>query len=113
MSTQVDLTKLPAPQIIEEPEFEKILEQMRADLHRRAPGFTAGQLESDPAVKLLEALAYREMLLRARINRAARAVMLAHASRLRPRQHRGSLRRQASGRGRRRPGGTASSPARL
>ena len=80
MSTQVDLTKLPAPQIIEEPEFETILEEMRADLRRRAPGFTAGQLESDPAVKLLEALAYREMLLRARINRAARAVMLAHAS---------------------------------
>ena len=52
MSTQVDLTKLPAPQIIEEPEFETVLKEMRADLRKRAPGFTAGHLESDPAVKI-------------------------------------------------------------
>ena len=80
MSTQVDLTKLPAPQIIEELSFETILEQMRADLRKRAPGFTAGQLESDPAVKIQQGMAYREVLMRARVNRAVRAVMLAHAS---------------------------------
>ena len=80
MSTQVDLTRLPPPQIIDEPEFEDIVDEMRSDLRTRVPGFTAGQLESDPAVKLLEALAYREVLLRGRINRACRAVMLAHAT---------------------------------
>ncbi|MDE2388899.1 MAG: baseplate J/gp47 family protein, partial [Betaproteobacteria bacterium] len=36
-------------------------------------------LESDPVVKLLELAAYREMLIRARVNDAARACMLSHA----------------------------------
>ena len=45
MSTQVDLTRLPPPQIIEEPEFKDIPGEMRNDLRRRASGFTAGQLD--------------------------------------------------------------------
>ena len=45
MSTQVDLTRLPPPQIIEEPEFKDIPGEMRSDLRTRAPGFTVGQLD--------------------------------------------------------------------
>jgi len=37
-------------------------------------------VESDPAYKILEVAAYREMLLRARINSAAKAVMLPYAT---------------------------------
>jgi phage-related baseplate assembly protein len=37
-------------------------------------------LESEPARKLIEAFAYREMILRARINDASRAVMIASAA---------------------------------
>ena len=45
MSTQVDLTRLPPPQIIKEPEFKDIPGEMRNDLRTRVPGFTASQLD--------------------------------------------------------------------
>lgn len=76
----IDLSKLPAPKIVEELNFEAILAAMRADLEGRLPGWTAAVLESDPANKILEVAAYRELLLRQRINEAARACMLAFAS---------------------------------
>ncbi len=37
------------------------------------------ELESEPATKLLQENAYRELLLRQRINEAAQAVMVAYA----------------------------------
>lgn len=76
----IDLSKLPAPKIVEELSFEEILAAMRADFEGRCPGWTAAALESDPANKILEVAAYRELLLRQRINEAARACMLAFAS---------------------------------
>ena len=76
----IDLSKLSAPKIVEELSFEAILAAMRADLEGRLPGWTAAVLESDPANKILEVAAYRELLLRQRINEAARACMLAFAS---------------------------------
>lgn len=72
----IDLTKLPAPDIIEPLDVESILAEMIEDFQSRVPDYDQ-ILESDPAIKLLEAAAYREMLLRARINEAARSVMLA------------------------------------
>lgn len=76
----IDLSLLPAPEVIESLSFEYILAEMKADFVARWPDAAATiDLESDPAVKLLEVAAYRELLLRARINDAARAVMLAHA----------------------------------
>ena len=75
----IDLSKLPAPKIIEELSFETILAAMRADLEGRLPGWTAAVLESDPANKILEVAAYRELLLRQRINEAIRACLLAFA----------------------------------
>jgi phage-related baseplate assembly protein len=51
---------------------------MRNDLVERFPLITGViDLESEPARKLIEAFAYRELELRARINDAARAVLLA------------------------------------
>lgn len=73
----INLSKLPAPKIIEELNFETILAAMRADFAGRCQGWTAEALESDPANKILEVAAYRELLLRQRINEAARACMLA------------------------------------
>ncbi|MDO5562510.1 MAG: baseplate J/gp47 family protein [Synergistaceae bacterium] len=73
----IDLSKLPAPKIIEELSFEAILREMREDFAGRCPGWTAEALESDPANKILEVASYRELLLRQRINEAARACMLA------------------------------------
>ena len=76
--TAIDLSGLTPPDIIETLDFEQIVTAMRNDLVERFP-LIAGviDLESEPARKLIEAFAYRELRLRARINDAARAVLLA------------------------------------
>lgn len=76
--TAVDLSRLPAPAVVELLDFEAIFAAMLADLRARDPQFTA-ITESDPAYKLLQVCAYREMIVRQRCNEAARAVMLAYA----------------------------------
>ncbi len=72
----IDLEKLPSPEVIESLDYENIYAEMLAELRIRWPDFTA-EMESDPVVKVLEVAAYRELLLRARINDVSRSVMLA------------------------------------
>jgi phage-related baseplate assembly protein len=76
--TAIDLSGLAPPDVIETLDYEAIVAAMRDDLVERFP-LIAGviDLESEPARKLIEAFAYRELRLRARINDAARAVLLA------------------------------------
>lgn len=76
--TAVDLSRLPFPAVVEPLDFETIFAAMLADLRTRAPQFNA-LVESDPAYKLLEVCAYRELLLRQRVNDSAKAVTLAYA----------------------------------
>lgn len=76
--TAVDLSRLPAPSVITNVPFEQIVDEMLADLRARFPEFSA-LVESDPAYKILEVAAYREVIVRQRINDAARAVMVAYA----------------------------------
>lgn len=75
----IDLSQLPTPDVVEALDYETILAAMLADLRVRDQGFSA-LVESDPAYKLLEIAAYRELLLRQRVNSAARSVMLAFAT---------------------------------
>lgn len=77
--TAVDLSQLEPPQVVETIDYEQILAAMIADLQARDSTFDA-LLESDPAYKILEVAAYRETLLRQRVNEAAKAVMLAYAT---------------------------------
>jgi len=79
ITTPIDLTRLSAPQVVETLNYETILAALRDDLQNRDPAFTA-LLESDPACKVLEVCAYRELLIRQRVNDAARAVLLAYAT---------------------------------
>lgn len=73
----IDLSRLPAPAVVETLDYEAILSALKADLIARdATLAPALSLESEPLVKLLEVAAWRETVLRARINDAARAVML-------------------------------------
>jgi phage-related baseplate assembly protein len=75
----IDLSQLPAPEVVEPLDFEVIYQDLLATFRAlMGEGWTA-PLESDPVVKLLELAAYREVQLRARINDAARAVLLAYA----------------------------------
>lgn len=76
--TAIDLSQIAPPDIVETISFETVLAAMLADLQVRAPEFTA-LVESDPAYKILEVAAYRETLIRQRVNEGARAVMLAYA----------------------------------
>lgn len=79
--TQINLAELPAPDVIEALDFETILLAMRDDLVARFPAIAGViDLESEPARKLLEVFAYREIGLRARINSAAKGLMLAYAA---------------------------------
>lgn len=82
MSTRVDLSKLPTPEVIAPLDFETVLAEMKAEAIAVFPDF-AGilDLESEPATKLLEVFAYREVAkLRAHVNDSASAVMLAYAT---------------------------------
>lgn len=76
--TTVDLSQLAAPDVVETLSFEAIFLAMLADLQARDPAFSA-LVESDPAYKILQVAAYREVLIRQRVNEAAKAVMLAFA----------------------------------
>lgn len=76
--TQIQLERLPSPEVIQTLDYEAIVTNMIADLQARDPEYTA-LVESDPAIKLLEVTANRELAVRARINEAAKACMLAYA----------------------------------
>ncbi len=77
--TAINLAQVAPPDVIEPLDFEQILAAMLADLFDRAPELDA-QVESEPFMKVLEVCAYRELQLRARINDAARAVMLPYST---------------------------------
>ncbi|MDG4866546.1 baseplate J/gp47 family protein [Guyparkeria sp. 1SP6A2] len=79
--TAVDLSQLASPDVVESIDFEAILAAMKADLIARDPSLEDTlALESEPITKLLEVCAYRETLLRQRVNEASKAVMLAYAA---------------------------------
>lgn len=74
----IDLSQLPPPQLIEALDFESYAAATLADFKTRWPEFTVA-LESEPVVKLIQAFAYRETLLRNRVNKTALAVLLPFA----------------------------------
>lgn len=77
----IPLESLPSPDIIETVDFEAIVAAMKADLVARIPELADTiDLESEPNVALLQVVAYREVLVRARINDATRGSMLAYAT---------------------------------
>jgi len=77
--TAVDLSRLPPPAVVEALSFETIYADMLANVQMLLPTFDA-TVESDPAVIILQVAAYRETLIRGRVNDAARAVMPAFAT---------------------------------
>ena len=77
--TQVDLSQLAAPDVVEALDFETIKAEMLADLLARDTAFSA-LVESDTGYKIIEVCAYRELLIRQRVNNAVKAVMLAYAT---------------------------------
>lgn len=80
----LDLTSLPPPAVIESLDFEAVVDALIDDVIQRftAAGvdYDVGNLATDPVKIILEAAAYRETLLRARINDAARANLVVFAT---------------------------------
>lgn len=82
----IDLSQLPSPTIIEELDFETILTDVKAVMIAAFPEdqqtavAAALTLESEPLTIIAQAMAYRELLLRQRINEGAAACMLSHAT---------------------------------
>ncbi len=81
----IDLSQLPAPDVVETLDYETLLAERKATLISLYPADRQDAiartlaLESEPVVKLLQENAYREVILRQRINEAAKAVMVAWA----------------------------------
>jgi len=82
----IDLSQLPAPDVVGQPDYETILAERKAALislfpeeQQEAVARTLA-LESEPLTKFLEENAYREVIWRQRVNEAARATMLAYAA---------------------------------
>lgn len=84
-TTPIDLSRLPVPTVIEVIDFETIYQERKAALIAlfpeadRARVAATLELESEPLAINLQENAFREMILRQRINDAARAVMLTYA----------------------------------
>lgn len=83
-STNLDLSRLPPPEVIKSVDYEQILAERLADLVARFKAIgidlDTTNLESEPATILEQADAYREALAKAAINDAARSVMVAFAT---------------------------------
>lgn len=86
MNSPIDLSRLPRPKVIEELDFETILEERKQKLLSLVPGDRREEveetlaLESEPLTIQLQESAYRELVWRKRVNEAAVANMLAYAS---------------------------------
>lgn len=82
----IDLSQLPAPDVVEALDYETLLAERKATLislyppEQQAAIARTLALESEPLVKLLQENAYRELILRQRINEAAKANMVAWAT---------------------------------
>ncbi|MDU6431694.1 MAG: baseplate J/gp47 family protein [Pantoea sp.] len=86
MSGVIDLSQLPVPQVVEVPDYEALLAVRKAyyvslfpESQQEAVARTL-ELESEPALMLLQEGCYREILLCQRINEAAVAGMVAFSS---------------------------------
>ncbi|MBB3877899.1 baseplate assembly protein [Sphingomonas pseudosanguinis] len=77
-STTIDLSRLTPPELVEQLDFDAIVAAMVADVQALLPSFDA-TVDSDPAVKVLQVGAYRELLLRRQFQDAALQLFVAYA----------------------------------
>ncbi|MDC3734790.1 baseplate J/gp47 family protein [Pseudomonas syringae pv. syringae] len=75
----IELSALPAPQVLEDLDFEEVYQGELSAFREYMGDNWSALLESDPVTKLLELGAYRRLQNRARVNDAAKALLLAYA----------------------------------
>lgn len=77
----IDMSKLPPPAVVVVPDFEAILQELKADMIAAYPECAdVLALESEPLTKLLERWAYQLMVERSNRNDSALAVMLPYST---------------------------------
>lgn len=74
----MNINNLPAPTVIEELDFSVIKDETLEAFKQKVPDYDL--LESDPYSANIEANSYREMLIRARVNNAIKALLLPYAT---------------------------------
>lgn len=81
----IDMSKLPAPQVVVVPDLEALIAELKADLIAAMPDASRADvaealgLESEPLTKWVERLAYQLVVERSARNDSVQAVMLAYA----------------------------------
>lgn len=92
MTLVLNLADLPVPLVVEELNFEAIVARKKttfqdlwtvvraANPDLSLPDYDVSMLETDPAVLIIEADAYDELLLRARVNSAARSNLIGYST---------------------------------
>lgn len=75
----IDLSQLPTPQVLESLDYEDVYDEEMARFREYMGDKWNALLESDPITKLIELGAYRRLQNRARVNDAAKALLLAYA----------------------------------
>jgi phage-related baseplate assembly protein len=75
----INLSQLPAPDVLQAVDYEVALAEMLSELRQRDPAFDA-LVESDPGYKIIEIAAFYRTLAIQQGNDAARAVMPAYAT---------------------------------
>lgn len=81
----IDMSKLPAPQVVVVPDLEALIAELKADLIAAMPDASRADvtealgLESEPLTKWVERLAYQLVVERSARNDSVHAVMLAYA----------------------------------
>ncbi|WP_440055481.1 baseplate assembly protein [Pseudoalteromonas sp. T1lg65] len=80
-SQLIDLSQLPAPDVLETLDYEQLLQALKNHLIEQNPELEPSLgLESEPLTQLLNAYAYQILMLRARVNDAAKSTMLSSAA---------------------------------
>lgn len=78
---RIDLASLPLPDVVTALDFEALVMAMKAALIAEDPALAkALSLQSEPLVKLLEQIAYRELHQTNRVNQTAKSLLLAYAT---------------------------------
>ncbi|AFC85468.1 baseplate assembly protein [Frateuria aurantia] len=76
----IDLSQLPVPDVVETLAYEDIFQALLTDLMAAAGDSWTSAMETDPVMKLMEVCAYRELMLRARVNDAVKGCFLSTAT---------------------------------
>lgn len=76
---QLDLSLLPPPKVIQDPDYDEVLDLTTGNFRARSASYIA-LIESDPGYMMMETMAYLVIFMIAKVNEATAAVLVTHAT---------------------------------